>query len=102
MKARKNKKIAVQENKGFTDENTEEGGHHQSASKVEEKALDDIINSIRTGSAFSSGPKKKPGASRNMNDKKDMSKIGKKLPMPISENPKTEANISANTAVQSS
>jgi len=102
MKARKNKKIAVQENKGFTDENTEEGGHHPSASKVEEKALDDIINSIRTGSAFSSGPKKKPGASRNLNDKKDVSKIGKKLPMPISENPKTEANISANTAVQSS
>ncbi len=56
--ARKSKK-AVQESKGFTDETTEDKEHPSSA-KVEEKALDDIINSIRTCSAFNSSPKKKP------------------------------------------
>jgi len=84
--ARKNKK-AVQESKGFTDETTDDKEHPSSA-KVEEKALDDIINSIRTGSAFNSSPKKKPGASR-----KDVSKIGNKLPK--LDNPKNQANTAA-------
>jgi len=87
QKMAKNKKKAVQESKGFTDETTDDK-EHKSSNKVEEKALDDIINSIRTGSAFSSGPKKKP-AGRNP---KDMSKIGaNKLP-DLDVTPKDQTN----------
>ncbi|ORX83965.1 FH2-domain-containing protein [Anaeromyces robustus] len=89
QKQARNKRKAVQESKGFTDDVSEEKDHTSSSSnKVEEKALDDIINSIRTGSAFNSSPKKKPGRS-------GAGKIGaKKLP-DLEVTPKNQSNTAS-------
>jgi len=93
--ARSKRTKAVQESKGFTDDSIEDKEHSPTSAKVEEKALDDIINSIRTGSAFNSSPKKKTGSSRNIGDKIDLSKIGaRKLP-DLNSTPKNQANASA-------
>jgi hypothetical protein len=88
QKMAKSKRKTISENKGLSEEGTEDKEHKTSSSNVEEKALDDIINSIRTGSAFSSsGPKKKTPAGRAPKDK-----LGAKKVMDVENSPKTQTN----------